>query len=369
VSLLRLALAAAAAAAVPMSLHFNPVDMELDGHHIKGLTHPSNILHSAAALWKRRAGSLTSAVKTNWVERLFVLTETALFWYELGGFLVSQHGRIEFRHIRHVKAVEAGQPTRSAEELERLGPEHQLEVTLVTDFVLHIGGTDAELVGAWQVTLARAIERAALVLTSPSPPPPPLPAAPEPLRRLELTGVVAVGMLGKARSALTGSLKTGLEHAGFISHHDLAAKQHDGWSSRNVVLTENALYFYKPIQRKDAGDGADDAPAFGGFGSNLRSGDYIFGREVGRMPLGMADVHVEQGERRAARRGPPCVAGPPRVESPPRVAGPPRVESPPRVAGPPRVESPPLSLFGRGDRTAPRSPGARLRASFRLILS
>lgn len=269
------------------STHFNPVDIDVHGGYIQGLTHPSNVMQAVAPLWKRRAGTLSAAVKTSWVERLFVLTDTALFWYELGGMLVSQHGRVEFRHIRSIRSVEqsSGAAANASEpDLANHGPMHQLEITLVTDFVLLVGGAQPEFVEAWKLAIAQSVERAALLLANPSEPPPPLPSPPAALRRLELTGIVAIGVLGKARSALTGTLKTGLEHAGFISHHDLAAKQRDGWSSRNVVLTENALYFYKPILRKHA-DTAEPSV----------SGDYIFGREVGRMPLGMADVHVEQG--------------------------------------------------------------------------
>ena len=37
----------------------------------------------------------------------------------------------------------------------------------------------------------------------------------------------------------------------------------------------------------------DEEPTFK-LGSTLRTGDFIWGREVGRMPLAMADVHAER---------------------------------------------------------------------------
>ena len=269
----------------------NPADIDDLADAISGLTHPSNFLTAVVPLWKRR-GALTAAMRSNWVERLFVLTETALFWYEPGGMLVAQHGRIELRHIKHIKPAQAtGGPSVTHEELERFGPKFQLEVTLSSDFVLHIGGTDDGFVEAWREALSATVDRAAQALANPTASPPPPPPLPSSLLRMELTGIVAVGMLGKARQALTGSLKSSLEHANIITHRDKHNKTRDGWSNRCVVLTENMLYFYKPTSKR-AED--DDAPAFGGFGSTLRSGDYIFGREVGRMPLGMADVNLEQ---------------------------------------------------------------------------
>ena len=84
----------------------NPADIDDLADAISGLTHPSNFLTAVVPLWKRR-GALTAAMRSNWVERLFVLTETALFWYEPGGMLVAQHGRIELRHIKHIKPAQA----------------------------------------------------------------------------------------------------------------------------------------------------------------------------------------------------------------------------------------------------------------------
>ena len=58
-----------------------------DAEAVQGLTHPNRWLFACNHLWKRR-GALTAAVKTNWVERLVVLTETSLFWFDTGGGIV-----------------------------------------------------------------------------------------------------------------------------------------------------------------------------------------------------------------------------------------------------------------------------------------
>ena len=110
-------------------------------------------------------------------------------------------------------------------------------------------------------------------------------------------GAIAMGILGKARQAMTGSMKTTLEHAGVLSHRDGRAR--DGWSTRVVVLTDTALHFYKPAagDKKRSEDEAHSAevaePTFK-LGSTLRTGDFIWGREVGRMPMSMADVSSER---------------------------------------------------------------------------
>jgi hypothetical protein len=53
-----------------------------------------------------------------------------------------------------------------------------------------------------------------------------------------------------------------------------------------LVVTEHSLWFYKPSSRHE-----DDASGSG----SVRSGDYIFGKAVGRMPLGTANVTVSTG--------------------------------------------------------------------------
>ena len=53
--------------------------------------HPNKFIRVATPLYKRR-GKLTATVRSDWVERLFVLTDTALYWYrlseDLGGGLL-----------------------------------------------------------------------------------------------------------------------------------------------------------------------------------------------------------------------------------------------------------------------------------------
>ena len=201
----------------------NPADIDDLADAIQGLTHPQNQLVAILPLWKRRGG-ITAAMHTNWVERLFVLTDTTLYWYELGGMLSqSQHGRIELRHIQEIRMKPEGSGSNATvEELSQRGPKYQLEVSLVIHSVLQLGGTEAGVVEAWKDALGNAVDRASQGSASRQPAPrPELPAS---LLRFESTGILAIGMLGKARQALTGSLKTGLEHAGIISHQDRMAK-------------------------------------------------------------------------------------------------------------------------------------------------
>ena len=112
-----------------------------DAEAVQGLTHPNRWLFACNHLWKRR-GALTAAVKTNWVERLVVLTETSLFWFDTGGIAGgTQQGRIELRHVRSMKLQQAsGAPSKTVEELERFGPKYQLEVTqIMSDYSCVIG--------------------------------------------------------------------------------------------------------------------------------------------------------------------------------------------------------------------------------------
>lgn len=84
--------------------------------------HPNKFIRVATPLYKRR-GKLTSTVRSDWVERLTVLTDTALFWYRLsedfgGGLLKigpqalgsemlgTQQGRVDVRHVVSIKQVE-----------------------------------------------------------------------------------------------------------------------------------------------------------------------------------------------------------------------------------------------------------------------
>ena len=80
--------------------------------------HPNKFIRAASTLYKRR-GKLTATVRSDWVERLFVLTDTALFWYDLGGGPISklpqstqnelfgtQQGRVDARQVVSIKDVE-----------------------------------------------------------------------------------------------------------------------------------------------------------------------------------------------------------------------------------------------------------------------
>jgi hypothetical protein len=222
--------------------------MEADA--IQGLTHPKRVIKASTHLWKRR-GAFTAAMSTNWAERLFVLTDTALFWFEVGG-LTSQHGRIELRHIQRLRPIEAGSSSVSVEELGKHGPKYQLEVShIMSDHVCLVGGTDHGLVQAWHDALTAAIDRAGTPGGHADLPTIP-PAVPTSLLRLELTGIAAIGTLGKARQAMTGAMKSGLESTGVIRSRQAKGDHRvkDGWSTRVVVLTESALHFYKPFKQK-----------------------------------------------------------------------------------------------------------------------
>ena len=93
--------------------------MDFTAETIKGTIthiHPNKFIRVATPLYKRR-GKLTSTVRSDWVGRLFVLTDTALFWYrlseDLGGpqavgseLLGTQQGRVDVRHVVSIKQVE-----------------------------------------------------------------------------------------------------------------------------------------------------------------------------------------------------------------------------------------------------------------------
>ena len=170
-------------------------------HHIRGLTHPGHYMIAATALYKRR-GRLTATVRSDWVERLFVLTDLAIMWFDLGGGLVprsepigTQQGRVDARHFVSTTVTEvrpnctpaasslpshpcvrarqhSGPASDNHEDLERLGtapsgrradpptrarhaphpacrvpraagPKYQLEIQTVTaEQSIVIGGTD-----------------------------------------------------------------------------------------------------------------------------------------------------------------------------------------------------------------------------------
>ena len=50
---------------------------------IVGHTHPKNVILATSHLWKKRGG-ITAAMTTNYAERLFVLTDVGIFYYQRG---------------------------------------------------------------------------------------------------------------------------------------------------------------------------------------------------------------------------------------------------------------------------------------------
>jgi hypothetical protein len=285
---------------------------EISEHaRILGLTHPKTLLIAASNLWKRR-GSLSATVKgSNWAERLFVLTEAGLFWFDKGtegaDGLGAQHGCVHLRHIQSIRPIEySGLPSTSVEELQANGPKYLLEISyVISESPVLLGGTDSGMVSAWHETLSRTIQGGS---DTPGRTPGNTPGPS--LLRLELTGIVALGTLGKSREALTGMAKETLEKAGVIRHTEKRPKQ--GWTTRVVVLTEQSLWFYKPLKGSE-----EESGLWGGFGFR-GTGTYIFGREVGWMPLSSADVAVEKsaddGCQLCARNSP---RAPPPLQPPP----------------------------------------------------
>lgn len=161
-----------------------------DAEHINGLTHPSRYLCAAGMLWRRR-GKLTSTLghKSEWVERLFVMTDTAVCWFDQmpNSYGVSptpigaQCGRIDVRHFVSMSVVErpggvetqpsetvrspppsgtasSSAPTTPADELERVGPRHTLEIhTITAEQTLILGSTDRSVIDAWLAVLSKAV--------------------------------------------------------------------------------------------------------------------------------------------------------------------------------------------------------------------
>ena len=78
-------------------------------------THPARVLNAAGVMWKRRGANMTG-LKSNWVERLCILTDKALFWFDLGGPTLlarnepigSQQGKMDVRAIVSVQRLENG---------------------------------------------------------------------------------------------------------------------------------------------------------------------------------------------------------------------------------------------------------------------
>jgi len=285
-----------------------------DAEHINGLTHPSRYLCAAGMLWRRR-GKLTSTLghKSEWVERLFVMTDTAVCWFDQmpNSYGVSptpigaQCGRIDVRHFVSMSVVErpggvetqpsetlrspppsgtasSSAPTTPADELERVGPRHTLEIhTITAEQTLILGSTDRSVIDAWLAVLSKAVGTASTTGVSAAerpfaPAPLGKPTSPEllPLLSPENSGVRACGVMQKARG--------GLERT-FRDH------KKDGWSTRLLVLTDSHLVYYKQLKAPE-----DDGPLFWGVGSSLRAGEFIFGQERGRMPLANADVYAEK---------------------------------------------------------------------------
>jgi hypothetical protein len=163
-----------------------------DAAHISGLTHPSRYLCAAGALWKK-SGKLSSTMghKPEWVERLFVMTDTAVCWFDQSpsssGVSASpigaQCGRIDVRHFVSMSVVErptgietppsgpshlpppsdaasgsSASPIPTTEELERVGPRHTLEIhTITAEQTLIVGFTDRAVIDAWLAVLSKAV--------------------------------------------------------------------------------------------------------------------------------------------------------------------------------------------------------------------
>lgn len=251
--------------------------------------HPNKFIRVATPLYKRR-GKLTATVRSDWVERLFVLTDTALYWYrlseDLGGGLLkigpqalgseqlgTQQGRVDVRHVVSIKQVElhGDHYGRTPEELQKLGPRYQLEIATVLPEPAshHVLGCNNKLeLDEWHAALSRTLSALVSPLT-PTPTPPT-----DGLLRLDLLGVLALGSMQKAREQL---LKNVLGQG--------------GWSTRFLVLTPEYLYFFKDTNTPKKAQ-QEDAP-FLALGSSLRSGEFVFGQERGRMSLANAECASE----------------------------------------------------------------------------
>ena len=59
-------------------------------HDIRGLTHPGRTFVAAWPMYKKR-GRLTATVRPDWVERLFVLSDNAIFWFDMSNPSVRRH--------------------------------------------------------------------------------------------------------------------------------------------------------------------------------------------------------------------------------------------------------------------------------------
>ena len=99
---------------------------------IRGLTHPGREFVGAMCFMKRR-GRLTAAVRSEWTERIFILTESALMWFDASGSLVRseqpvgvQGGRIQLRHLQTMRQEERELSNHAAptEEATRPSPPH-----------------------------------------------------------------------------------------------------------------------------------------------------------------------------------------------------------------------------------------------------
>ncbi len=256
-----------------------------DANKILGLTHPAHAIRACALLHKKRTKHIIPFKTVEWAPRLFVLTDNALQWFDVNhghhgnahhGPIGHQTGRVDIKHIVSLQASKrnAHASTADRDDLERHGPRHQLEIaTISADSTLTFGSHDDAEVTDWLACLSKAVGRVGARFNQ-TPRRDSLDAvaiADSPTLRLDLTGLVAVGTLQKARSALEKTVRD---------------SKKDGWSTRLVVLTKTHLYYYKP--RKEDPH-ADDGSA---LGLPFR-GESIFGYERGRMPLVNASIHSE----------------------------------------------------------------------------
>eukprot|EP00965_Chrysotila_dentata_P045019 1495063-Pleurochrysis_carterae.AAC.8 len=132
---------------------------------IRGLTHPTHYISAAVPLYKKR-GRFAAAMTRDWVERMFVLSENAIYWFDQGSSIVPrteaigiQQGRLEVRHFVSMNQVE--RPATTSEDFERIGPRYQLEINTITaEQSIVVGSADKAVVDELLAMLSRAVGQA-----------------------------------------------------------------------------------------------------------------------------------------------------------------------------------------------------------------
>lgn len=259
------------------------------------LTHPGRHLLAATTLWKKRSAlnaGLLGLNRSAWTQRLVVLTEHALFWFEPahpGERLAIQHGRVALRDIVSVRSAEVDEAEQqpgpaSLADIERHGPRFTLEIrSCGSEALLLLGATDSSLIERWRsaLTTQHALAQPRGGPTSPASRPPPaarsspapgleqLLAEGNPLLHLELTGIRAVGYLEKASEPATVPLAQVAGSLGEAFGGPGPKPAEPRWKQRLLVLTETHLLIYKELFKPD---GAAVHP-------------FLFGKELARLPL------------------------------------------------------------------------------------